>query len=204
MNEFYKIKTHQWTLGFMLTSVFLLVSCLSQANGTNYFESSPTATPRQETSDSSGDKSNQTHYLLIFKAYPPHEKKERHFYELAQEIKGFVDPDRFPPTGIQTNETVRYGVFIARRAKIFKTTDSGQSPKSLKNGVYLLAYDRTYKICARNYLINSKKKIIYTDYQDGKKYEFPLKTSEPMAIYELEVSTENILRDLWEEKREDQ
>jgi hypothetical protein len=199
MNKFCKINIRQWWASLILISIFLLVSCLSQNTGTNRIESSPVTTSRVGTSSSPQTKAPQPPYLLIFRAYPPHEKKERNLYELAQEIKGFVDGSRFPPSGIMTDEAVRYGVLTVLQAKVLKKTDSVQSPKSLTDGVYLLTFDRTYKFCAKNYVANFGK-IIYTDYQDGKKYNFPIKKSGPVLISELAVTEENILHDLWEAK----
>lgn len=144
-------------------------------------------------------------YLLIFKAWPPHEKKERNLYELAREINGFIDHG-FPPSGVLTDGgAARYGVSEVMKARVLKSTDSHQSQKSSKEGVYFLAYDPIYKLCARSYSIRmlsrSRGKIIYVDYKDGKRYEFPITTRRPFSIYEVEVSTEDIFRQVWEDKR---
>ena len=55
-------------------------------------------------------RNEDTRLLLVLKAYPPHEKKERDFYELAREIRRFVDSSRFPPSAVVTDGTIRRGV----------------------------------------------------------------------------------------------
>ena len=183
--------------------VFLLglTSCMERASQSSRVNSPTSADPPIRQTPSPGDnKLDGTFLLLIFKAYPPHEKKERNLCELAREIKAFVDPNRFPPTGIVTEESIRYGVFTVMRTKLLKTTDSVASPKSQEDRAYVLAVDRTYKICARSYRL-SNRRIAYVDYEDGNSYRFPVKTSGPFLIQEVEVSPANILRELWQEKR---
>ena len=153
-----------------------------------------------QTSSSTENKSDERIFLMIFKAYPPHENKERNLCELAREIKGFVDPNHFPPAGIGTEAGVRYGVFSVFRATLLKTADSVTLPKSQKDGVYVLALDRTYKICAKSYSL-SNRKIAYIDYENGKSYDFPVKTSQSFPIHEVELTSGNVLRELWEPKR---
>lgn len=157
-----------------------------------------------ETTNSANN-AQDIRYLLVFKALPHHQNRERNFYELAHEITGFIDGRIFPPSGIITSEEVRYGVTKIMKTKVLKNTDSHQSPRSSKNGFYVLVYNSVYKLCAKNYSIDIKNKsksiISYTDCEDGNKYEFPVKTHQPFRIFEIEISPENILRQIWEQKR---
>ena len=142
-------------------------------------------------------------YLLVFKALSHHQNRERNFYELAHEITGFIDGRIFPPSGIITSEEVRYGVTKIMKTKVLKNANSSESPKSSKNGFYVLVYNSVYKLCAKNYSIDIKNKsrkiISYTDCEDGNKYEFPIKTHRSFKIFEIEISPENILRQIWEQ-----
>lgn len=151
-----------------------------------------------------GNQNEDTQLLLVFKAYPPHEKKERNFYELAREIRKFVDSPRFPPAGVVTDRTVRYGVFAAKRVRVLNTTDSRRSPRSQREGAYVLALDSIYTICAKSYTVHTaragKRKVTYTDCESGKEYEIPLRKPSPLTIYEVEILTGDIFRQLWQEK----
>ncbi len=149
-------------------------------------------------------RNEESQLLLVFKAYPAHEKNERNFYELAREIEAFVDSPRFPPTGVVTDKSIRYGVFAVKRARVLQTTDSRRSPRSPKEGVYVLALDPIYTVCARSYSVHAakagKRKITYTDCESGEGYEIPIDRRPPIAVYEIEVLTGNIFRDLWQER----
>lgn len=141
-------------------------------------------------------------YLLIFRALPPHQKKERNFYELARDIKGFIDGRFFPPTAVITDEEIRYNVLKIIKTKVLQTTDSQRSPRSLKNSRYVLAYNSLYRLCALNYAIEmkgpEKGSIHYSDCESGHKHQFPIITRQPFAIMEVEYLTDNILRQIWE------
>lgn len=145
-------------------------------------------------------------YLLIFRAVPPHQKKERNFYELAREITGFIDGRFFPPAAVVTNEEIRYNVFKIIKTKVLQTTDSQRSPRSLKNSRYVLAYNSLYRMCALSYTIDMKSpgkgSIHYSDCESGHKYQFPITTRQPFAIVEVEYLTENILRQIWEARQQ--
>jgi hypothetical protein len=54
-------------------------------------------------------------------------------------------------------------------------------------------YDAIYTICSKSYSIAGGQ-IDYVDYQSATRYEFPIRHRRPIAIYELKVLTENILR----------
>src|SRR5689334_5730961 len=75
-------------------------------------------------------------YLLSFRALPPHEKRERNFYELSRDVTGFIDGHRFPPSGVITDANVRYGVVSVRKARLLSETDSRRSPQSTQDGTY--------------------------------------------------------------------
>lgn len=149
---------------------------------------------------------NELRYLLTFKALPPHQKHERNLYEFAQAITGFIDGRYFPPSGVLTSEEVRYGVFAMKQTRLLRSTDSQQSPQSRKEGVYVLVYNALYKLCATNYRITRgdarRGTITYVDCEDGKSYDFPVTTRRPFRIYEVEVVTEDILRQMWQEKHQ--
>ena len=149
-------------------------------------------------------RNEDTQLLLVFTAYPPHERKERPLYELAREIKAFVDSPRFPPTGVSTDKGIRYGVFAVKRVRVLKTTDSRRSPRSERPGAYVLALDPIYKICTKSYTVHTtragKRRITYTDCENGEAYEIPLRKRSPLTVYELEILTGDIFRQLWQEK----
>jgi len=144
-------------------------------------------------------------YLLLFKALPHHQKKERNFYELAREITGFIDGRIFPPTGIVTNEEVRYNVLKIIKTKILKTTNSLQSPQSSRSSRYIIIYNPIYKICATDYSVSLKKSgggnIHYTDCESERDYDFPVAHRRALDIVEVEFLTENILPEIWKNKR---
>lgn len=144
-------------------------------------------------------------YLLLFRALPPHQKKERNFYELARDITGFSDGRFFPPAAVSTDEEIRYNVSKIIKTKVLQTTDSKKSPRSSKNGHYVLAYSSLYKMCALNYTIDMKSpgkgSIHYSDCESGHKYQFPITTRQPFAIMEVDYLTENILRQIWEARQ---
>jgi hypothetical protein len=140
-------------------------------------------------------------YLLTFKAYPHHERKERNLYDLVPRIVSLVGSFR-ESEGIEAvvSETeagrpddVRYGVRSIVRVKVLNRSNSDQSPKSSHNGVYVLVYDGVYTICAKSYSI-ADGKINYDDYESGKHYEFPIYHRRRMAIYEVQVVSQNLLK----------
>jgi len=143
-------------------------------------------------------------YLLVFKAFPHHENRERNLYELAHKITGFIDGQIFPPSGIITSEEVRYGVTKIMKATVLKITNSRESPKSSNDSIYVLSYNPVYKLCAKNYSIiknRGRETIKYIDCESGNKYEFPVKTHRPFEILVIEMSPENILHQVWEQER---
>jgi hypothetical protein len=100
-------------------------------------------------------------YLLVFKAYPPDEKKERNFCDLAVRIEGFLDHhgplrENYGADTIVSGR-VRYGVRSVFQVGTVSTSTFEKSPESLSDGVYVLVYDSIYKICARRYRISSDK-----------------------------------------------
>lgn len=150
---------------------------------------------------------NDIRYLLVFRALPPHQKKERNFYELAREIKGFIDGRFFPPSAVITDEEIRYNVLKIIKTKVLKTTRSNQSPRASNKSRYVLAYNSLYKLCAIDYRIDLKNSnrgaIHYTDCESGQQYDFPIQARRPFEILEVEFLTENILRSVWEAKHQD-
>jgi len=94
------------------------------------------------------------------------------------------------------------------------TSDSQGTPTSTKNSVYVLVYARhpDWKFCARKYRIESSKsskssndgarKIIYTDFQDGREYTFELspKWPRPWQIYEVEIQSSKAFPEIWQLK----
>ena len=145
-------------------------------------------------------------YLLVFRALPPHQKKERNFYELAREIKGFIDARFFPPTAVITDEEIRYNVLKIIKTKVLKTTRSNRSPRASNKSRYVLAYNSLYKLCAIDYRIDLKNSnggaIHYTDCESGQQHDFPIQTRRPFEILEIELLTENVLRSVWEAKHQ--
>ena len=142
------------------------------------------------------------HLLLAFRALPPHEKRERPLYELAQRITGFIDGRQFPPTAVITDKSVRYGVYSVRRVRVLKTSDSRQSPSGSRGrGVFVLAYNSLYKLCATGYRIRmataSAGSITYDDCEGGRSSSFPVATTRAFPIYELDTPGDNVFQELW-------
>ena len=140
--------------------------------------------------------------LLTFRALPPHEKRERPLYQLAQRITGFIDGRKFPPTAVMTDKDVRYNVYSVRRVRVLKTSDSRQSPSGPRGrGVYVLAYNSLYKICATEYRVGmetaSAGSIIYQDCDNGRSYSFPIATRRAFPVYELDPPGDNVFQELW-------
>jgi hypothetical protein len=138
----------------------------------------------------------EVRYLLRFRALPPHEKRERNLYEFARTITGFIDGKSFPPSGVITDSNVRYGVTSAHRVRVVRKTDSRTSPSSSRDSVYILVYNPIYKLCAKSYSIDTR--INYVDCEDQRQLQFPLTSRGRFDIYEVEVATGNILRDVWQ------
>jgi len=143
--------------------------------------------------------------LLAFKALPPHEKRERNLYELAERVTGFIDGRRFPPAAVITEGNVRYGVYAVRRARVVRTTDSRRSPSSSRSGLrYLLEYNTLYKLCALEYRIGMESSrsgtITYVDCESGQTYSFPVSTGRPFDIFELDVIAGDVFEQLWNQR----
>lgn len=66
----------------------------------------------------------------------------------------------------------------------------------------MLIYDRLYKLLAKSYAIRrerGQKVITYIDYIDGRRYRFPMRHTGPFTIYSVEISSKNVLREVWEQ-----
>jgi hypothetical protein len=135
-------------------------------------------------------------YLLTFKAYPHHEKKERNLYELTPSVQ--VVGNNLPLTAdIMTSKDregmgVRYGVHAVIRVRLLNTSNSAKTPASVRKSVYVLVYDPVYTLCATSYSITAGT-IHYFDYESGKPYEFPIRHHRSIPIYELQVVSQNVL-----------
>lgn len=143
----------------------------------------------------------QAHLVLFFRARPPDSLLERNFIELASDLRGFVDSG-YPPAGIVTDASVRYGVTEVHQATLLDSTDSRRQPRSRSPGTYVLEFDPVYKVCARVYSVKigeRSRTVTYIDAHDGKAYDFPLRTSRPFRIHRVEINPVNVMRDLWED-----
>lgn len=117
------------------------------------------------------------------------------------DLRGFVDSG-YPPAGIVTDASVRYGVAEVHQATLLDSTDSRRQPRSRSPGTYVLEFDPVYKVCARVYSVKiggRSRTVTYIDAHDGKAYDFPLRTSRPFRIHRVEINPVNVLRDLWED-----
>jgi hypothetical protein len=158
-------------------------------------------------------------YLLVRRAGRP----ERNYYELTRTatffepqlcndelISQLKPPPSFFCCDIISEYTVRYGVYQAWKVRVIGTSDSQGAPTSTKDSVYVLVYARhpDWKFCARKYRIESSsdgaRKIIYTDFQDGREYTFELspKWPRPWQIYEVEIQSSNAFPEIWQASKE--
>jgi len=173
--------------------------------------SSPIASSKQvDGKGAAGD----VWYLLVRRAGRP----ERNYYELTRTAR-FLEPQlynddeisRFKPSprnsgfDMETELTVRYGVYQAWKVRVVGDSDSPRAPTSTKVSMYVLIYPRNpdWRFCAKKYrfeaLDNGARRIIYTDFQDGREYTFGLSPEwpRPWQIYEVEILNSNALPEIW-------
>jgi hypothetical protein len=153
-------------------------------------------------------------YLLVRRAGRP----ERNYYELTRTAR-FLEPqlykdgdiNRFKPSprnfgfDIETELTVRYGVYQAWKVRVVGSSDSPRAPTSTKVSAYVLIYPRNpdWRFCARKYrfeaLDNGARKITYTDFQDGREYTFRFgpEWPRPWQIYEVKILNSNAFLEIW-------
>ena len=155
------------------------------------------ATPVQDSDD--------LRYLLVRRAGFP----EKNYYDFAR-VVGILDPDLefHGPIDVVTQNPggVRYGVYRIYRTRVLRETDSEKQPASAAEGAFLLFYPRDpdLKFCARRYRFEAEpsgaRKIIYTDFEDGREYSFRMTKNRPrpFSIYVVEVSPANRLHDIWQ------
>jgi hypothetical protein len=147
-------------------------------------------------------------YLLARRAGRP----EKNFYELTRKARfleqGLLSEEmvrKYKPSpahagfDIETDGTVRYGVYQAWKVRVIRTSDSEKAPTSTKDGIYVLVYPRNpdWKFAAKGYksvrTANVGRTLTYTDFQDG--HECTVKLSpdwpRPWTIYEVEVLSSN-------------
>jgi hypothetical protein len=150
------------------------------------------------------------------------DEKKANYYDLTR-FAQFMEPQRYskeffrkyqPPSArclgigfdIGTEHTVRYGVYQAWKVRIVGTTDSVKMPASTKDSVYVLSYARNpdWIFCAKKYsfvpLNDGARKIIYTDFQDGKDVVMDLSADwpRPWQIFEIEILRAHALPEIWE------
>ena len=97
---------------------------------------------------------------------------------------------------VMTGGSVRYGVRSVLRVEVLNRSTSEETPKSLRDSVYVLVCDPIYKICARSFSI-ADGTINYGDYGTGTRYDFPVRHRRRITIYEIQVVSQNILPELW-------
>ena len=152
-------------------------------------------------------------YLLVRRA------EGKNYYELSRtaqllEPRFFNDEifSRYQPSSrqmgfdISTDSTVRYGVYQAWKVRVVGTSDSVKTPASARDSAYVLTYPRNpdWKFCAKKYSVTSLKggarKIVYTDFQDGKESVIDLSADwpRPWQIYEIEIVKANAFVEIWE------
>jgi hypothetical protein len=158
-------------------------------------------------------------YLLVRRAGSP----ERNYYELTRTAR-FLEPRLYndedfkrlkPSPGnygfdIQTELTIRYGVYKAWKVRVVGISDSQKSPTSTKISAYVLIYPRNpdWRFCARKYRFetqnNGAKKITYTDFQDGHEYIFAPSPEwpRPWQIYEIDILSSNAFPEIWQASKQ--
>lgn len=166
-----------------------------------------------------GKDASDVRYLLVRRAGRP----ERNYYELTRTAT-FLEPQLFNDEVIRrlkpsqsgfscdivSEYTVRYGVYQAWKVRVIRILDSQKAPVSTKVSVYVLVYPRhpDWKFCARNYRIessnNGERKIIYTDFQDGRESTFVLSPEwpRPWQIYEIGILNSNAFPEIWQASKQ--
>jgi hypothetical protein len=179
--------------------------------------SSVPSSAQKDDSQDTGD----LRYLLVRRAGSP----ERNYYELSRTAR-FLEPQRlsdemvggYKPSprnygfDIETEFTVRYGVYQAWKVRVVGTSDSAKAPNSAKESVYVLIYPRDrnpdWTFCARKYRVVSGKaaRVIYTDFQDGKEHtvELSSKWKHPWQVSEIEILNSNAFVEIWEASKHSQ
>jgi hypothetical protein len=107
---------------------------------------------------------------------------------------------------MSTDSTVRYGVYQAWKVRVVGTSDSVKMPASSKDSAYVLIYPRNadWKFCAKKYnvahLRGGARRIVYTDFQDGKENVIDVSADRPRPwqIYEIEIVKANAFVEIWE------
>jgi hypothetical protein len=79
--------------------------------------------------------------------------------------------------------------------KVLNTSTSAKFTASARKSVYVLVYDPVYTLCATSYSITAGT-IRYVDYGSGKPYEFAIRHRRYVPIYEVQVVSQNILRNM--------
>jgi hypothetical protein len=161
------------------------------------------------------DRTSGFWYLLVRRADRP----EKNYYDLSRTAR-FLEPQLFSDElfrhlqsspqhlgfDVITDSTVRYGVYQVWKVRAVGISDSMQSPASTRDSAYVLIYPRNpdWKFCARKYsvqtLTGGARKIVYTDFQDGKQYTLDLSPQWPRSwqIYEVEILNANALPEIWQ------
>jgi hypothetical protein len=156
-------------------------------------------------------------YLLVRRASAG--GPEKNYYELSRTAR-FLEPQlysheivsRYEPSArnygfdVETELSIRYGVYQAWKVRVLGTSDSQKAPTSTRDALYVLIYPRNpdWKFCARKYGVVSAntggKNITYTDFQDGREYtmEVSAKWPRPWQIYEIEILNSNAFVEIWQ------
>ena len=158
-------------------------------------------------------RSTDFRYLLVRRA------ERKNYYELSRTAQ-LLEPQlfndevfsRYQPSSrqmgfdISTDSTVRYGVYQAWKVRVVGTSNSVKTPASAKDSAYVLIYPRNpdWKFCAKKYnvapLRGGARRIVYTDFQDGKENVIDLSADwpRPWQIYEIEILKANAFVEIWE------
>lgn len=159
------------------------------------------------TGAASSQAADEFQYLLVRRAGTP----EKNYYEFTPRVVGILDADtEFRGVlDIMTEErpvSIRYGVYRVYRTRVLREADSEKEPASASEGAFVLSYrrDPDLKFCARRYRFENEpsgaRKIIYTDYVDGREYSFRMTKDwpRPFSIYVVEVLPSDLLHDVWQ------
>jgi hypothetical protein len=152
-------------------------------------------------------------YLLVRRA------EGKNYYDLSRTAQ-LLEPQlfndelfsRYQPSSrhmgfdISTDSTVRYGVYQAWKVRVVGTSDSVKMPASSKDSAYVLIDPRNanWKFCAKKYSVaplrGGARRIVYTDFQDGKENVIDVSADwpRPWQIYEIEIVKANAFVEIWE------
>lgn len=128
----------------------------------------------------------------------------------SEELRQYKPSPKNYGFDVESERTVRYGVYQAWRVRIVSTSDSQKAPVSTRDAVYVLLYPRNpdWIFGATKYSVVSTqagaKKITYTDLQDGHEYAIDLSPEwpRPWQIYQVDILASNVFAEIVQAQRD--